>query len=119
MTALVMPLTQQASASDSGAPAALVGVLSVGAKPASLPATGGTVAVSGTVEHATRCQLQLLSSQSLPVVYSHDTKGCAGGGYTARVTVGPNTIALEHCTKNPSRHRAELELVRVRDDRRP
>ena len=48
----------------------------------------------GPVEHATRRQLQLLSSQSLPVVYSHDPKGCAGGGYAAHVTVGPNTTPV-------------------------
>ena len=69
-------------------------VASVAATPASLPATGGTVAVSGRVEHATSCQLQLLSSQSFPVVYSHDPKGCTSGAYAAHVTVGPNTTPV-------------------------
>ena len=47
-------------------------VASVAARPVSLPATGGTVAVAGRVEHATSCQLQLLSSQSFRVADSHD-----------------------------------------------
>ena len=67
MTALaVAALTQEASASASGLPGPRSLVASVAATPASLPATGGTVAVSGRVEHATSCQLRLLSSQSFP-----------------------------------------------------
>jgi hypothetical protein len=75
---------------------ALGGVLapvtaSVGAFPSAIPAAGDTVEVVGTVEHATSCQLQLLSSQSFPVVYPHDpTTACSTGGYFAQLTIGAN-----------------------------
>jgi hypothetical protein len=59
-----------------------------------LPAGGGTLVVTGTVKNATTCRLELLSRQSFSVVYSHNPKGCAGGGYSARVTIGPNPSAV-------------------------
>jgi len=44
-----------------------------------------------TVENATSCQLELLSRQSFPVVYSHDpTTACQDGSYSAFVTIGTN-----------------------------
>jgi hypothetical protein len=79
---------QPAGATTASSPRALVTLAS--ASPASLPVTGGTVTVSGTVKHATSCQLRLLSSQSFPVVYSHNPRSCAGGTFSAKVTVGPN-----------------------------
>ena len=75
-----------------GVPQALV--LSASAVPRELPATGATVAVTGRVEHASSCQLRVLSSQSFPVVYSHDARNCAGGSYSAHVTIGPNPTAV-------------------------
>ena len=65
-------------------------VQSVQATPSFLPAGGGQVTVSGTVQHATSCQLVLQSSQSFPVVYSRNAKGCAGGEFSAQVTIGAN-----------------------------
>ena len=63
--------------------------------PTDLGASGGTVAVTGTVERATTCQLEFLSSQSFPVVYSHNPKTCSAGSYSARVTIGPNPSAVQ------------------------
>jgi len=65
-------------------------VLSVSASPDALPPGGGEVTVTSRVKHASSCQLELLSSQSFPVVYSHDPKGCADGYYSARVVIGSN-----------------------------
>jgi peptidoglycan/xylan/chitin deacetylase (PgdA/CDA1 family) len=77
------------SASTLPAPHAVV--LSVRATPGTLAAGGGTVAVTGRVEHASSCQLQLLSRQSFPVVYSHNpTSACHDGNYSAHVTIGAN-----------------------------
>jgi hypothetical protein len=73
--------------------AAPAAVLSAGATPSQVPATGGTVTVTARVANATSCQLQLLSSQSFAVVYSHNPKDCSGN-YSARVTIGPNTTAV-------------------------
>jgi hypothetical protein len=69
-------------------------VLSVNVTPAQLPAAGGVVAVAARVDNATTCQLQLLSSQSFPVVYSHNPRACSSGGFSASVTVGPNTTSV-------------------------
>ncbi|MGH9105171.1 MAG: G1 family glutamic endopeptidase, partial [Acidimicrobiales bacterium] len=74
-----------------GVPRALV--LSASATPAVLPASGATVTVAGRVSSATTCRLELLSAQSFPVVYSHNPKACAGGHFSAHVTVGPNPTA--------------------------
>jgi hypothetical protein len=70
------------------APQALV--TSASASPSVVPASGGVSTVTGTVEHATTCQLELLSSQGFPVVYSHNPRDCAGGTFSAKVVVGPN-----------------------------
>jgi hypothetical protein len=82
----------RASASPLPAPAAVV--LSASAAPGQLPASGGTVTVVATVDHASSCQLQLLSSQPFAVVYSHDPKSCTGD-YSARVTIGPNPTPVQ------------------------
>ena len=79
-----------AAASASALPAQAATVLAASASPAQLAAAGGTVTVTGRVANATSCQLQLLSSPSFAVVYSHDPKSCTGGTYSARVTVAPN-----------------------------
>jgi hypothetical protein len=63
---------------------------SVSTAPRLVSARGGTVTVTGKIEHATSCQLELLSRQSVPVVYSHSAKSCASGSYSARVTIGAN-----------------------------
>ena len=65
-------------------------VLSARATPGTLAVGGGTVAVAGKVKHATSCQLELLSHQSFPVVYSHNPKDCLSGAYSARVVIGAN-----------------------------
>ena len=67
---------------------------SVQATPSFLPSGGGQVTVAGTVEHATTCHLELLSSQSFPVVFSHNAKDCAGGSYSASVVIGANPSAI-------------------------
>jgi hypothetical protein len=66
-------------------------VLSARATPSGLGPDGGQVEVTGTVKAARSCQLQLLSRQSFPVVYSHDaTTACGTGTYSAYVTIGAN-----------------------------
>jgi hypothetical protein len=45
-------------------------VLSARATPSALGPSGGQVRVTGKVRHAASCQLELLSRQSFPVVYS-------------------------------------------------
>ncbi len=70
-------------------------VRSAGATPATLSASGGVVTVAGTVENATTCQLQLLSTQSFPVVFAHNTRPCSNGTFSAQVTVGPNTTPVQ------------------------
>ncbi len=95
-----------AAASAQPAPPALV--LADSAVPGQLPATGGTVSVRARVDHATSCQLQLLSHQSFAVVYSHNPRNCANGEYSARVGIGPNptfvprTVALALVAANAS-----------------
>ncbi len=56
--------------------------------PSRLGVSGGHVEVTGTVRHATWCQLKLLSRLSVVVVYSHNPKSCATGKYSARILVG-------------------------------
>src|SRR5579875_2217703 len=70
-------------------------VTSASASPSVLPASGGVVTVTGTVEHATTCQLKLLTPQGFPVVYSHGPKSCTGGTFTAKVVVGPNPTSTK------------------------
>jgi len=70
-------------------------VLSVHATPGTLPSGGGQVIVSGTVEHASTCQLELLSTQPFPVVYSHDPKGCVSGSYSAKVVIEANPTPVK------------------------
>ena len=65
-------------------------VLSVDANPRQLASGGGTVTLTGVVLHASTCQLELLSSQSFAVVYSHNPTSCTSGSFSARVTIGPN-----------------------------
>ncbi|MGC8627749.1 MAG: putative Ig domain-containing protein [Acidimicrobiales bacterium] len=96
-------LATSASASSSHPPLAL----SVSAVPRQLPASGGTVAVLGRVSHASSCQLQLLSRQGFPVVYSHNpTTACRSGAYSAHVVIGANpsplarTVAFELVARN-------------------
>ena len=87
--ALAAPAISEASTvlSSSSLPV-LIGSISAG--PNVLSATGGTVTVVGDVKNATSCRMELLSSQSFPVIYSHDPKTCASGSYSAHVTVGAN-----------------------------
>ncbi len=65
-------------------------VLAASAAPALVPASGGTVQVTGRVAHASTCRLEVLSHQSFPVVYSQGPRSCASGKFSARVTIGPN-----------------------------
>jgi Peptidase A4 family len=69
-------------------------VLSVSVTPSTLPATGGVVAIAARVGNAGTCQLQLLSAQSFPVVYSHNPRACTSGTFSANVTVGPNNTTV-------------------------
>ena len=50
--------------------------------------------VAARVENAATCQLQLLSKQSFPVVYSHNAKACSSGTFSAEVTIGPNPTTV-------------------------
>ena len=57
--------------------------------------------VTGRVKNARSCQIEVLSRQSFPVVYSHNpTTACQDGAFSARVTIGANpspvkrTVAL-------------------------
>jgi hypothetical protein len=78
------------------APLAVPAVLSARATPSALGPSGGQVAVTGTVRHAASCQLELLSRQSFPVVYSHNpTAACRNGNYSALVTIGANTSRVK------------------------
>ncbi len=66
-------------------------VESVHTNPSAVPSGGGRVLVTGTVEHASSCQLQLLSSEPLPVVFSHNpTTTCRDGHFSAHVIIGTN-----------------------------
>jgi hypothetical protein len=77
-----------AMASPVATPHALV--LSAAASPPQLPAGGGTVEVTGRVENASSCQLELLSGLAGAVVFSHAARSCTTGTFSARVTIGPN-----------------------------
>ena len=92
-------------------------VLSVNVTPAKLPATGGVVAIAARVDNASTCQLQLLSTQSFPVVYSHNPRACTSGTFSASVTVGPNnttvprTVAFSLVADEGSSHSDDPLLV--------
>jgi hypothetical protein len=81
-------------------------VASATASPSQLPPGGGTVTVTGVVLHASTCQLELLSSQSFAVVYSHNPTSCTSGSFSARVTIGrnptpvPRTVAFALVARN-------------------
>jgi hypothetical protein len=51
--------------------------------------------VAGSVENATNCRLQLLSSQSFPIIYSHNARSCTTGAFSAQVTVGANDSPVQ------------------------
>ncbi len=73
------------------APLLAPSVLSAYATPSALGPSGGTVTVTGRVKNARSCQLELLSRQSFPVVYSHNaTTACQNGTFSARVLIGGN-----------------------------
>ncbi|HTT89602.1 MAG TPA: hypothetical protein VMF65_08595, partial [Acidimicrobiales bacterium] len=66
-------------------------VLAAYASPSALGPSGGMVTVTGRVKNARSCQLELLSRQSFPVVYSHDaTTACRNGAFSAHVEIGAN-----------------------------
>jgi len=85
-----LPAGAAAPPARAAAAGGLAFVTSAAASPSVIPASGGVATVSGTVEHATSCQLELLSSQSFPVVYSANPRNCAGGSFSAKVVIGPN-----------------------------
>jgi peptidoglycan-N-acetylglucosamine deacetylase len=71
-------------------------VLSARAVPSSLRSAGGTIDVVGAVAHAASCQLELISHQSFPVVYSHNpTSACRDGTYRAHVIIGANPSSVQ------------------------
>ncbi|HXW78532.1 MAG TPA: G1 family glutamic endopeptidase [Acidimicrobiales bacterium] len=91
----VLGLTGTPIALASAPPVESAVVLSASADPGTLPPGGGTISVQGTVANALLCQLQLLSSQSFTVVYSHNPRSCSSGTFSAQVTVGPNNTAVQ------------------------
>ena len=95
-------------------------VLSAYATPSALGPSGGTVTVTGRVKNARSCQLELLSRQSFPVVYSHNpTTACQNGTFSARVLIGANpspvkrTVAFALVARDgqPVVHRALLRVA--------
>ncbi|HUB72141.1 MAG TPA: hypothetical protein VL984_17095 [Acidimicrobiales bacterium] len=82
----LVALTPRALARTEGSPPE---VLSIHATPAELPSGGGTDLVRATVSNAETCQLELLSSQSFPVVFANNVRPCTSS-FTAHVTVGRN-----------------------------
>ena len=91
----VLGLSDQSVASASVPPAASPVVLSASASPGAVPAGGGTISVDGRITNAESCQLQLLSSQSFAVIYSHNSRDCSNGTFSAEVTIGPNNTAVQ------------------------
>ncbi|HMK96044.1 MAG TPA: G1 family glutamic endopeptidase, partial [Acidimicrobiales bacterium] len=100
-------------------PEAATAVLSARATPGAIPSAGATVTVSGRLVNATSCQLELLSRQSFPVVFSHDLRSCQGGTFLAHIVVGPNptalprTLAFELVARNPASWYAGRFYVRM------
>jgi hypothetical protein len=71
-------------------------VLSAQATPSELGPSGGTVTVTGRVKNARSCLLELLSRQSIPVIYSHNaTTSCRDGAFSAHVLIGANPSPVE------------------------
>jgi hypothetical protein len=90
--AIVLNWSLTAAAATSTAPE----VLSAHATPSELGPSGGTVTVTGRVKNARSCQLELLSRQSIPVVYAHNsTTACRTGAFSARVLIGANPSPVE------------------------
>ena len=80
--AIVVTWSGLSAAATPGAPQ----VLSAYATPSALGPSGGTVTVTGRVKNARTCQLEVLSRQSFPVVYSHNpTSACQNGAFSAHV----------------------------------
>ncbi|HXW78950.1 MAG TPA: hypothetical protein VEJ84_05600 [Acidimicrobiales bacterium] len=79
------------SAPSAAASLAAPEVLSAYATPSALGPSGGAVTVTGRVKDARECQLEVLSRQSFPVVYSHNpTTACQNGAFSAHVVIGAN-----------------------------
>jgi hypothetical protein len=94
LAASMCGLVAAATTSASAVPSPLV--LSARATPSALGPSGGQVLVTGAVKDARSCQLELLSRQSFPVVYSHDpTTACRDGTYSAHVVIGANTSPVK------------------------
>ena len=74
-------------------------VLSARAVPWVLPASGGTVTVIGRVKNASSCQLELLTSYAVPVVYPRSSTPCGGGNFSAQVTFGANLASVGRTVK--------------------
>ena len=90
--AVVLNWSGTAAAATSTAPE----VLSAHATPSELGPSGGTVTVTGRVKNTRSCQLELLSGQSIPVVYSHNaTTDCRDGAFSAHVLIGANPSPVE------------------------
>ena len=99
-TAMLMALASAAivvnwGGSSAAATSAVPEVLSVYATPSALGPSGGTVTVMGRVKNARDCQLEVLSRQSFPVVYSHNPTTCQDGAFSAHVLIGANPSPLK------------------------
>ena len=66
---------------------------SVEATPSTLGPSGGTVTVAAGVTGAQSCQLRLLSTQSVRVIYANNERPC-GSAFSAHIEVGSNPTAL-------------------------
>src|SRR5579862_5230946 len=93
---LAAPASPAAGAALSAEP---VVVLSARAVPWVLPASGGFVSVTGHVKGARSCQLELLSSYAIPVVYPHSSTPCEGGNFSAQVSFGANLARVGRTVK--------------------
>ncbi len=105
---LVAPSSADAAAPGHAVlPAPLV--LAASATPSALSYHGGTVPVSGRVQNAATCQLQLLSRQGFAVDYASNIRPCTST-FSARVTIGanpstvPRTVAFELVARNGARN---------------
>ncbi|HTT89541.1 MAG TPA: G1 family glutamic endopeptidase [Acidimicrobiales bacterium] len=94
LVALAVTEVASVGPAAAGATAAPALVLSVDAAPWVLPASGGIVTVTGHVKDATSCQLEVLLSFAIPVVYSHGSTTCSGGNFSAPVTFGANLASV-------------------------